>query len=104
MKRYYWTAISNEERIKAISEITGIVDRYATILNFQRFSDISLSLILEVEEGKLNDLLIDLKKIISIEGTETNRSDSNGECIVLLNITFTKGTGDLQIEVPNIPE
>ena len=52
MKRYYWNGISKDERIKSISEITTIVDRYAAIINFQRFSDISLSLVIEIEEYK----------------------------------------------------
>jgi hypothetical protein len=101
MNRYYWSGISNDERIKAISEITYIVDRYATILNFQRFSDVSLSLILELEECNLNDLQISLNKIMSIENIDTNLSDSKTDCIVLLNITFTKGSGDLEIGEPN---
>jgi hypothetical protein len=104
MKRYYWSGISNDERTKAISEITGIVNRYATILNFQRFSDISLNLVLEVEECRLNDLQISLKNIMSIEGIDTNLTDSKTDCIVLINITFTQSTGDMKIEVPNIPE
>ncbi|MBA7518082.1 hypothetical protein ES705_10148 [subsurface metagenome] len=104
MKRYIWSGISNDERIKAISETTSIVDRYATILNFQRFSDISLGLLLEIEECRLTDLQISIKNIISIEGIDTNLTNSKTDCIVHLNITFTKGIGDLEIEVPNIPK
>ncbi|BDX39449.1 hypothetical protein CYCD_28040 [Tenuifilaceae bacterium CYCD] len=104
MKKYYWSGVSNDERTKAISEINSIVNSYATILNFQRFSDISLNLILEAEEGKLNDLLMGLKRIMTIQVDTENTTGSQVECLVLLNITFTKGTGDLEIEVPNIPE
>lgn len=104
MKKYYWSGISNDERTKAISEINSIVNSYATILNFQRFSDISLNLILEIEEGKLNYLLMGLKRIMTIQVDTENTLGSQVECLVLLNITFTKGTGDLEIEVPNIPE
>jgi len=104
MKKIYWTGISKDERIKAISEITEIVDRYAIILNFKKFSDIMLSLMLEVDENMLNDLSNDLKKIMIVEGADTNYSDSKLECTVFFSISFTKGTGDLLIEVPNIPE
>jgi hypothetical protein len=62
MKGYNWSGISNDRRIKVISELTCIVIQYETILRFQRFSDISLNLILETEECRLNDLLIHLKK------------------------------------------
>jgi hypothetical protein len=104
MKRFYWTAITNDERIKAIDEITSIVNRYATILNSQRFSDISLNLVLEVDKGRLNDLQNGLNRIMALDCADTDFSDSNAECVVLLSITFTKGTGDLEIENPNIPE
>jgi len=103
MKRYYWNGISKDERIKSISEITTIVDRFATIINFQRFSDISLSLVIEIEEYKINNLFIGLAEVMFIEGFDHTLSDSNAECIILFNITFTKGTGDLKYEVPQIP-
>ncbi|MEI8048982.1 MAG: hypothetical protein WCI92_16485 [Bacteroidota bacterium] len=104
MKSYFWSGISRDDRLKAIDEIAGIADRYATIINFQRFSDLSLSLILAVEECKLIELQASLKKIMSLGGIDAEPSDSKTESIVLLNITFTKGTGDLKIEVPDMPE
>ena len=104
MKRYYWNGISKDERIKSISEITTIIDRFAAIKNFQRFSDISLSLVIEIEEFKINDLYTCLEKIMYIEGFDHTLSDSTAECIILFNITFTKGTGDLKFEMPSIPE
>jgi hypothetical protein len=103
MKRYYWNGISKDERIKSISEITTIVDRYAAIINFQRFSDISLSLVIEIEEYKLNELYKKLAEVMFIEGFDNALSESTAECIILFNITFTKGTGDMKYEVPAIP-
>jgi hypothetical protein len=104
MHRHYWTAISHEERIQAISDITRIVDRHAIVLNFQRFSDIAMSFLLEVEECKLKMLQVDLQSILSLDIGETLFKETNSDCLVFLNITFAKGTGDLQIEIPNIPE
>ena len=40
---------------------------------------------------------------MSIEGVNNNLTASKKDCLVLINITFTKGTGDLTIEVPNVP-
>ncbi len=102
MKRYYWSGISDDDRIHAIHEITGIINRYATIINFQKFSHISLNLLLQLEGHKLNDLKANLENIMSID--ETDVTESKGDCRVLINITFTEGTGDLVIEVLNIPE
>ncbi len=104
MKKYYWKGISNDERIKAISELTGIINQYATILNFQKFSDFSLSLLLEIEECKVIDLQSGLKTIMSLEHINSDLTNSKEDCIVFLNVTFTKGTGDLEIEIPDIPE
>ena len=103
MRRYYGNGISKDERIRSISEITTIIDRYAAIINFQRFSDISLSLVIEIEEYKLNELYKKLAEVMFIEGFDQTPSDSTAECIVLFNITFTKGTGDMKYEVPSIP-
>jgi len=104
MKRYYWSGISNDERIKAIDEITHIVNDYATILNFQRFSDISLNLVLEIEECKLNDLYASLTNILSIEDYAAKTSEKQTDCLLLINITFMKSTGDLEIDVPYFPK
>jgi hypothetical protein len=103
MNKYYWSGISHANRLKAIGEITDIVDKSATILNFKQFSDISLSLILEMEENRVNDLKIRLKEILLIEGSEPESQSSTHNCMVLFNITFSKGTGDLKMEVPEVP-
>jgi hypothetical protein len=102
MKRFYWSGISRDDRIKAISEITDVVNRYASILNFQKFSDLSLNLVLE--ERKVSDLFRGLQTILSMEKSDTETSVSTADCSVLLSITFAKSKGDLKVEVPNIPE
>lgn len=104
MKKLYWAGISYNERVKAISDISSTIDRYATILNFQRFSDISLTLILEIEEYKLHSIHDELSKLIAIDKHDFVHSNSKTTTIVFLNITFAKGTGNLIIEVPNISE
>ncbi len=104
MRRYHWSGISTDERMKAIAEISDIVSSYGTIINFQRFSDISLNLVLDIKESKLTDLRTSLTKIMSLEDMETSLTDSIADCTILLNIIFTKGTGDLEIEIPDIPK
>lgn len=103
MKRYYWSAISRDERHKAIGEITDTVNRHAIVLNFQRFSDLALSLLLEVEAGKLPALFADLNSILSLNGGDPESTSSANTCLVFLNITFARGTGNLAIEVPEVP-
>ncbi|MBK7030123.1 MAG: hypothetical protein IPH45_13355 [Bacteroidales bacterium] len=103
MSKYYWSGISRDERIKAISDIQAIVDKYATIINFQRFSDISLGLILELEEKDLLYLRKELVKILLIDENRVEKSGTENNCMIFLNITFALGTGNMIIEVPEIP-
>lgn len=103
MQKIYWKGISNDERIKAIREITDIINKHGTILNFQKFSDAILSLIIEMDYNKVNSLHKSLSHILSLEGDDHPVPDSPVGCILFLHVTFSKGTGDLEIEVPNIP-
>jgi hypothetical protein len=34
MKKYYWTGISREERTKKLHELTQIISRFGTVINF----------------------------------------------------------------------
>lgn len=103
MKRSYWTGMSTRPRTQAMAEITAIVDRFAIILNFQRFSDVSLSLLLEVEECKVTVFYETLQSVLMLEGLVEEMTDSTRDCMIFMNITFALGTGNLQIEVPDIP-
>lgn len=103
MKRFYWSGINNDERIKAIDQITGLVDDYGIIVNSSRVSDLSFNMAIQIEERKVKDLFDCLKTVMSIDGVNNNLTASKKDCLVLINITFTKGTGDLTIEVPNVP-
>jgi hypothetical protein len=104
MKRFYWSAICNDERIQSISEISEIIDKYGIILTFKKFSDFSLGITVEIEECKVNNLYDQLKRKVFIEGFNNDAIDSAIDCNVLINVTFVKGTGDLEIEVPAIIE
>lgn len=104
MNRYFWTGITHEGRTQAFSELTDFADQYATILNFQRFSDIMLTMILETEERKLPEMLKKFRTMSDIECDREDFQESDALCNVFLNMTFTEGTGNLRIEIPDIPE
>ena len=104
MERYYWTANSHDERISAINDLSRIIDRHATILNFQRFSDLSMGLTIELEERSLKLLFAELSEILFIDGYAEIGNSSSKEVLLMLNITFARGTGELVIEVPDFPE
>ena len=100
MKRHYWTAICTEERLKAMADLTPIIDQYATILNFQRFSDVSLSLVLELEANKVSELQRALREVLLLEGDDVAPTNAAVDCLVLMNVTFARGKGNLEVEMP----
>jgi hypothetical protein len=103
MNNIFWTAYCNNDRIIAISEIEQIVNIYGYITDFKHFSDVSISITIELEELNIDKLYSALKKYMSLNDFDEIHSTSNSERIVLLNITFIKGTGDLRIETPAVP-
>lgn len=103
MENIFWTGYSNDERHASISTIENVVSKYGDIVDFKFFSDISLTMAIEIEESKIDALYNELATVIKIDKFENLNSISKNERKVYLNITFTKGTGNLTIEVPNVP-
>jgi hypothetical protein len=103
MKNFFWTGYCSKERIVAIREIEEIISAHGFITDFKLFSDIAISIQIESEELKIDKLYTALTDYISLNEFEKLNSDSSDECLVSLNITFTKGTGDLKIEIPSVP-
>jgi hypothetical protein len=103
MKRYFWTGICNEDRTSGISRIEECINKYGFIIDYKFFSDISISMVIEIKERHIKTLYEDLIKIIFITNPFELTSDSENECVILFNITFAKGTGDMIIEVPSVP-
>jgi len=102
MKKFYWSAYSNKPSVSNISEIQDIINNYGYIIDFKRYSDLTLALIVEVAECKIEKLYIDLRKLVTLSNWEMPENTSEAECILYLNITFS-GTGKIKIEVPDIP-
>ncbi len=103
MDRIFWTGFCNDERHAAIHNIQQVVSMYGAIIDVHLFSDISLSMTIEIEEFKIDKLFAELAGEISMQKWESLNSISKKERTVYLNISFTKGTGNLKIEVPAVP-
>ena len=99
----YWTGYCKNERIIAIGEIEKIINNYGYITDFKQFSNITLSIKIELEELNIDKLFNALKSYMSLNDFGKINSSSNRERLIFLNITFVKGTGDLRIEIPAIP-
>lgn len=103
MENIFWTGYSNNERHASISTIENVVSKYGDIVDFKFFSDISLTMAIEIEEFKIDSLYNELANTITIDKFEYLNSISKNERKVYLNITFTKGTGNLIVEIPSVP-
>ena len=75
------------------------------ILNFNMFSDLALSLSIEIEENRITDLHKALQKVITVSEIDDDklRSSSQKAWIIFLNISFSKGAGKLKTTVPDVP-
>lgn len=103
MDNIFWTGYSNDERHSSMSIIKRVVAKYGDIVDFKFFSDISLTMVIEIEEFKIDKLYDELADNIGIDKFEYLNSISKKERTVYLNVTFSKGTGNLIIEVPSVP-
>jgi hypothetical protein len=103
MMNIFWAGFTNDERLSAITKIQDVVSKFGDIVDIHLFSDLSLSLTIEVQEFKIDRLHEDLGKIIGLEKPDYLNSISNEERTIYLNITFAKGTGNLKVEVPSVP-
>ncbi len=99
-----WQACSLEDRIKSIERIKQIINEYGYIRDFNMFSDLALSLSIEIEENKIIDFHNDLQKIVTLSDLDSNTINlsSNREWMILVNISFARGTGTLKHEKPMV--
>ncbi len=103
IQNIFWSAYSLEERNVALNRIKEIINQYAFISHFQIFSDLSLSMTIEAEEDKINDLYLSLSTYLKLDEFDLILNPSNKERKVYLNITFAQGQGNLKTEIPEVP-
>jgi hypothetical protein len=103
MGKLYWTGICSKERTQAIPQISTIVNRHGCFTDFKLFSDVSLSMVIEVEERKVDALYEELGNYLALDDSPAVRSNSAQERIILFHVTFTRGTGNVAREVPAVP-
>lgn len=103
MKRIYWSGICSNDRLACISRIQECIVKYGFITDYKFFSDLSAGIVIQILESHVRPLYEDLTQIINLSASMDQVSDSESECEILFNITFSTGTGNLRIEVPAVP-
>ncbi len=103
MQNIFWTAYTDKDRHAAISQIQFVVAQYGDLVDMRLFSDISLTMTIEIQESKIDYLYQTLSSLIAIDKSDLMNSIVTKERTIYLNISFSKATGDLKQEVPAVP-
>ncbi len=101
-----WSLFSNADRNDLIESVKHIISKNdGCIMNFNMYSDLAISLSIEIEANKIEALHNELSLIagISTLATDNLNLNSNKEWLIFLNISFNKGRGDLKNEIPEVP-
>ena len=101
-----WQASSMKDRNEIIEEIKDTIsNNEGYIINFKMFSDLALSLSIEIEENKIPDLYKGLNAIINLFEPEPANLNHNSKLDwwIFINVSFGKGKGKLKVEIPNVP-
>lgn len=106
LNKINWVAYSNKERNAAINQVQHIIDTNdGYILNFNLFSDLALSLMIEIEESNIPNLYDELESILNFSSSKPKNinNKSKKSFWILMNLSFSKGNGNLTKEIPNVP-
>lgn len=99
----FWKGIARKGRLEAISEVRSVVDKHGSMIDAKAFSDLSLTLFIEVEEQKLRNLFHDLEQCVVLDASEPSVSSAARVTCVYLNLDFPGGKGDLVHVTPDVP-
>jgi hypothetical protein len=105
MRNVFWTGICKLPRIDGIQEAEKIIDELGFITDFKQFSDLAISLVIEIEACKVKKLYHALSEKFTLDPFEALKvgEDDKTSTQIFFNISFTEGHGDLKIDVPSVP-
>ena len=106
IKKLNWKAVSGRNRIEIIEKVkSAISSNDGYIINFNMFSDLALSLSIEIPANRIVDLHNSLATVLTISEIDSNTKiqQSNEEWLIYINLSFGAGKGDLVVEVPAVP-
>ena len=101
----FWAGVCLKHRIEGIQEAEQIIDSYGFITDFKQFSDLAVSISIEIEAGKVMPLYNALALTFKMAGFKdlgVAISDKTAT-IILFNLSFARGSGDLRVEIPSVP-
>ena len=105
-KKLSWQVFSNDDRNEVIEAVKNTISNSGgCIMNFNMFSDLALTLSIELEENKIQTLHKALSLVVNISEFELHdlNLESKKEWIIFMNISFGSGKGELKHEIPEVP-
>ena len=102
-KKLNWNAFSNDDRNKVIEAVKNTISNSdGCIMNFNMFSDLALTLSIEIEENKIQTLHRALSLVLNISELELHEInlESKKEWLIFMNISFGRGKGELKQVIP----
>ena len=106
LKKLNWEAIATDERNKVIEAVKDAISTHdGYIMNFNMYSDLGLSLSIEIEENNIIGLYKALATILNMPDFKEGHININSkkECLLLLYVSFIQGKGALKNVIPKVP-
>ena len=106
LKKLNWEAIATDERNKVIEAVKDAISTHdGYIMNFNMYSDLGLSLSIEIEENNIVGLYKALSTILKMSDFKDDhiKLKSKKECLLLLYVSFIQGKGSLKKTIPQVP-
>jgi hypothetical protein len=101
-----WSAFTNNERAMSIDKMKSVISKSdAYITHFNMFSDLAMSLTLEIEEKNIFALHQGLTEVFSISKLVGDFRDNHStkEWFVYIHLSFSKGKGEMKMVIPDVP-
>ena len=105
-KKFRLQAYTSDNRHLTIDQIQKLINRYdGFLMNHRMYSDLQMSMYVEMKEYRLLNFYHNLCKQFRISGFDIKNFDphSRKTCRIYLNVYFIKGVGKLKVRVPRVP-
>lgn len=101
--RLHWTGYSHESSHVLLFQAEEAIRPFGFITDIQPYSDLALSLKIEVQCELIQPLFQALGAIMKIEAAENEPQPAEGETVIMLSIRFSSGSGNKRHEIPAVP-
>jgi hypothetical protein len=103
MERIYWTGQAAQTGPGALQEVARVINAHGSLVDARLFSDLSASLAIEIEEGKIAGLYHALQACLTVNEPLAPYPDSARERTILFHLSLAQGTGHARVPVPDVP-